>query len=249
MHSLICDGEYRSLDKHERERRRRLVIWSSCLIMAVFLLAISLAVLNNPKPKTDIHIVSKGANFIKTTAASAAASNGMVTAACKSTLYPAACESALGGSAAKSLNDIFSASVESAKLRASSARALAYNLTVPKSKSKAKTASFGRPTALDDCLELLDISLEQLDDVINSKGKSKQSADDIHTWLSAALTHQVTCSDGMAAAGGDDAVGIKAMSAEVSVLSQYISNALALHAKLKRKAGRGRRLRNEFQIG
>ncbi|KAG0494422.1 hypothetical protein HPP92_005416 [Vanilla planifolia] len=50
----------------------------------------------------------------------------------------------------------------------------------------------------------------------------------------------------MAAAGGDDAVGIKAMSAEVSVLSQYISNALALHAKLKRKAGRGRRLRNEF---
>ncbi|KAG0494423.1 hypothetical protein HPP92_005417 [Vanilla planifolia] len=148
MHSLICDGEYRSLDKHERERRRRLVIWSSCLIMAVFLLAISLAVLNNPKPKTDIHIVSKGANFIKTTAASAAASNGMVTAACKSTLYPAACESALGGPAAKSLNDIFSASVESAKLRASSARALAYNLTVPKSKSKAKTASFGRPTVL-----------------------------------------------------------------------------------------------------
>ncbi|PKU68807.1 pectinesterase-like [Dendrobium catenatum] len=213
----------------EREQIRRIII---LLLLST---ALSLTASNtHPNTKNQIHTVSKGLNFFKTTITTPSSSNAAIASACKSTLYPDACHSALAGASPKSsLKDLFVGSVESARLRATSARAAAYNLS----------PAHG---AIDDCLELLDISLEQLDDVINAAAKkSKSSAHDIQTWLSAALTNQVTCSDGIGATGIDPNRK-KDMMAQVNVLSQHISNALALHASMTGSGGgRERRLSDE----
>ncbi|KAH0453149.1 hypothetical protein IEQ34_017473 [Dendrobium chrysotoxum] len=210
----------------EREQIRRI----SILLLLSTALSLTASNNNPPNTKNQIHTVSKGVNFFKTTITTPSSSNAAIASACKSTLYPDACHSALTGAAAKSSDDLFVVSVESAKLRATSARAAAYNLS----------PAHG---AIDDCLELLDISLEQLDDVINAAAKkSESSAHDIQTWLSAALTNQVTCSDGIGAMGIDHN-GKQAMMAQVNVLSQHISNALALHASMTGSGGgRERRL-------
>ncbi|KAL0909680.1 hypothetical protein M5K25_020568 [Dendrobium thyrsiflorum] len=215
---------------YEREQIRRIII---LLLLST---ALSLTASNNqPNTKNKIHTVSKGANFFKTTITTPSSSNAAIASACKSTPYPDACHSALAGESAKSSNvDLFVVSVESAKLRATSARAAAYNLS----------SAHG---AIDDCLELLDISLEQLDDIINAAAykKSESSAHDIQTWLSAVLTNQVTCSDGIGAISIDHQ-GKQAIMAQVNVLSQHICNALALHASMTGSGGgRGRRLSDE----
>nr|CAB3447912.1 unnamed protein product [Digitaria exilis] len=147
-------------------------------------------------------------------------SGANVTLICRSTPHPGACETALT-SAEAAVADPFAASVQFAMARATTARALARNL----SKSKPPPAS-----GMRDCAELLDISLAQLRAALAGRDA------DATTWLSAALTNQATCNDSLAAAArhaGRDAVRKK-----VAALAQFISTALALHVnKLKGSGG------------
>lgn len=106
---------------------------------------------------------------------------------CRTTEYPDACESALASAAGNptaSNRDLFDVSVQFAMKRLASARDMAYNFS-----NAGQKASSSRPSGMDDCYELLDISLYQLNDVINPKKGANQQ--DISTWLSAALTNQV----------------------------------------------------------
>ncbi|XP_010917466.3 probable pectinesterase/pectinesterase inhibitor 35 [Elaeis guineensis] len=204
-----------------REQKRRFIMWS-CAISTVLILSAALFLTITKQAEASSHhsfnAVSRAATTTKTSSA--------VAAACAATLYPNACESALAsvaGAPTKSPKKLFDISVQFAMARTHSVRSMAYNLTLKHQKPGSR-----RPTGMDDCLELLDISLDQLNDVVNPKTSS--SPHDVKTWLSAALTNQATCKDSLDAIDASD--GGDAMSAQVESLTHFISNSLALHKKL-----------------
>ncbi|KAI3940094.1 hypothetical protein MKW92_040061 [Papaver armeniacum] len=87
-------------------------------------------------------------------------------------------------------------------------------------------------SAYEDCLELLDDSMDQLSLSLNSVGSSspsnKHTLDDVMTWLSSALTNHDTCTEGFE----DVKVGYVKdhMEEQLKDLSQLVSNCLALFA-------------------
>ncbi|XP_072953756.1 pectinesterase-like [Typha angustifolia] len=152
---------------------------------------------------------------------------------CKTTLYPEACESAVATAVEpKSRKQLFDVSVQFAMGRVRSARDVAYNFSVYSQKSKPS-----RPSGVDDCLELLESSLEQLDDVARL-AEDGASPHDVSTWLSAALTNQATCAESLA--GVRDSHARRALESQVNGLTQFISNALALHESGAGGGGRGK---------
>ncbi|CAN6380916.1 unnamed protein product [Urochloa humidicola] len=156
-----------------------------------------------------------------------------VSAICQSTPYPSACETALSSPASSSKTDPFAASVQFAMARAASARAAARNA------SRRRGAP---PSGVDDCAELLDITLAQLADALAGAGAGDTDAGGVTTWLSAALTNQDTCADSLAAAAPPDsaAAARDAVRARVAALAQFVATALALHVnKLKATIGGG----------
>ncbi|WOL06518.1 hypothetical protein Cni_G15252 [Canna indica] len=168
--------------------------------------------------------------------AAAASSSGEsdIASACESTLYPEACQKALASLAAtagaKKPKEVFRVSVEFAKSRAILAREEALNVTLPTSGTQ-KSPSGSRPSSgVEDCLELLEITLDQLNAVLHRQKTA--TFHDAHTWLSAALTNQATCSESLEAVQAD---GSGALSARVQVLAEHISNSLALHKKVADK--------------
>ncbi|KAL6868280.1 hypothetical protein ACP4OV_015125 [Aristida adscensionis] len=170
-----------------------------------------------------------------TSAAAAAPSSLNVTAICLATPYPRACETALSSrrSSAAAARDPFAASVQFAMARAASARALARSLS---SSSRRRGGAPPRapppPSGMDDCAELLDITLEQLRGAVPGDAGD---ADAVTTWLSAALTNQGTCGESLADAPASTA-GRDAVRARVAALAQFIGTALALHATKLRAA-------------
>jgi pectinesterase inhibitor-like protein len=166
-------------------------------------------------------------------AAAAAPSSMNVTAFCQSTPYPSACETALSspasGGSTSSTRDPFAASVQFAMSRAASARTLARNLSSSRRHRGAPPSS-----GMEDCAELLDISLDQLGDALAA---ATGDADGVTTWLSAALTNQGTCADSLAAES--DSAGREAVRARVSALTQFIGTALALHVNKLKSDGSG----------
>ncbi|KAL3754194.1 hypothetical protein ACJRO7_001443 [Eucalyptus globulus] len=85
-------------------------------------------------------------------------------------------------------------------------------------------------SAFDDCLELLDDAVDALRRSLNyvTPGGAKPaswSAQDVVTWLSAAMTNQDTCAEGFADVSG----GVKQLMAErMRNLSELVSNCLAI---------------------
>ncbi|WVZ53493.1 hypothetical protein U9M48_004424 [Paspalum notatum var. saurae] len=204
----------------------------SCAIATVVLLArlattTAVAVASSRDNNASVDVVLPTAGT--------APSSTNVTAICEPTPYPRACETALRSSPPPSSGrphdhdvDPFAASVQFAMSRAASARALARNLSA---------ASAGAPPpGAEDCAELLDITLDQLRDAL-AAGGGGGDPDGATTWLSAALTNQVTCADSLAAgAGTGSSAGRDAMRSRVDALSQFIATALALHVGKKRNS-------------
>nr|CAB3489493.1 unnamed protein product [Digitaria exilis] len=149
-----------------------------------------------------------------------------VSAISLSTPYPTACKTALSSPASRSTTtkDPFAASVQFAMARATSARTLARILSTGVSSSS---------SGMEDCAELLDISLGQLGDALAG---AAADVDGVTTWLSAALTNQATCIDSLAA-GEPDRARRDAVRTKVAELTQFIATALALHVN-KLKANR-----------
>ncbi|XP_050371919.1 probable pectinesterase/pectinesterase inhibitor 16 [Argentina anserina] len=151
---------------------------------------------------------------------------------CKHTPHPAICESSLLSSSSKRGTDdppealvgVFFQSVHSTVAKAQYARALAYNLTVSH-RQNADNFLHSPTGGMHDCLELLDDAIDMLDNVMTTS-LSKLSDDDVHTWLSAALTNQETCLESLEKDKFKTDKNI--MDATAQNLSQYISNSLAL---------------------
>uniref|UniRef100_A0A0D9VLW3 Pectinesterase n=1 Tax=Leersia perrieri TaxID=77586 RepID=A0A0D9VLW3_9ORYZ len=195
------------METHGKRRVPTVAIWCSTTAM---LLALALE-------KPVVVSANQGDTAAKHNAAAAAASVN-ITAICVATPYPRACETALSSTAAR--RDPFAASVQFAMAWAASARVLARDL----SSTPPRRATSG----MDDCAELLDISLDQLRDAL--AGAADADSAGVTTWLSAALTNQGTCRDGLAAAAAHAPPGRDAVRARVAALEQFIGTALALHA-------------------
>ncbi|ESQ44186.1 hypothetical protein EUTSA_v10005885mg [Eutrema salsugineum] len=86
-----------------------------------------------------------------------------------------------------SSNEGFLSSVQHSLDHALLAQSLAFNLTLSH-----RTAQTLMLDPVNDCLELLDDTLDMLSRIVTMP-KNQVNDDDVHTWLSAALTNQETC--------------------------------------------------------
>lgn len=158
--------------------------------------------------------------------ARAPAASSPVASACKGIPYKEACESVLLSLKTTALptnpKELFDHSVQFSLSQAHSALNLA-SIILSQTSHKAPTHLGG---GMNDCIELLDDTLDQLSNVINRN--NTHTHNDIQTWLSAALTNQETCKESLQ--------NNKFLQAERGImnsvaqnLTQYISNSLALY--------------------
>ncbi|KAI7757538.1 hypothetical protein M8C21_033401 [Ambrosia artemisiifolia] len=90
-------------------------------------------------------------------------------------------------------------------------------------------------SAYNDCLELLQESVDQLqqslDVATSSSSSSKERVEDVMTWLSASLTNQDTCTDGLSDA--EEGEVKKLMQEKLKDLAELVSNSLAIYTSAK----------------
>ncbi|CAA7401168.1 unnamed protein product [Spirodela intermedia] len=163
------------------------------------------------------------------------ATASVISTACNNTLYLTECESALAtvsGAVMKTSRHLFDVSIEFAMSRAHAIRSLAYNLTFPYDHRSHPYP----PTGNYDCVELLDATVAQLSDVMDSRKQPSQ--EDVETWLSAALTNQVTCLESLKSK--PPASGDASFDSQAEILIHLVSKSLALvkSIQLPRRAGR-----------
>ncbi|XP_041010248.1 pectinesterase-like [Juglans microcarpa x Juglans regia] len=162
--------------------------------------------------------------------------DNIFSAYCKRAPHKAACESMLSSvltttstttAPPQTLADLFDHSVKYSMGQAHSVRALAYKLSL----SYPGNLIGG---GMNDCLELLEDSLDQLSKVVNRENTPSTSIDDdVRTWLSAALTNQAACLESLE--NYRFKVGKGVMDAKAQNLSHFISNSLNLYMSTKPK--------------
>ena len=161
---------------------------------------------------------------------------------CKNTPFPKACESILllskttyhnhDSSSSSSTTflstkqDLFDDSVQYSISEANWAHSLAYNLSLTSSK---RIRAHYETAALIDCLDLIDDTVDLLSNVVVSRNEIPKNSrnDDVHSWLSAAVTNQETCLESLETQGFDPEKA--AMASAARNLSQLITNSLSLY--------------------
>ncbi|KAK1419412.1 hypothetical protein QVD17_28579 [Tagetes erecta] len=86
-------------------------------------------------------------------------------------------------------------------------------------------------SAYNDCLELLEESVEQLQQSLNTVDPSSNnygSSEDVMTWLSASMTNQDTCTEGLSDAEEGEVKDL--MKDKLKDLSEMVSNSLAIYS-------------------
>ncbi len=155
-------------------------------------------------------------------------SNAHIYSACSRLPYKAACETMLSStlsSPPQTPVELFDHSVKFIIDHAYSARSLAYNLSLYYGKTQSHLVG-----GMNDCLELLDDTLDQLDNVANHK-QTPSTTDDVQTWLSAACTNQQTCLESLE--NYKVKVEKDEMDSTIQNLNHFISNTLTLYVSTK----------------
>ncbi|KAG2728500.1 hypothetical protein I3760_01G208200 [Carya illinoinensis] len=162
-----------------------------------------------------------------------ASAHAIVKSSCSSTLYPDLCYSALAsvpGTSAKlsSQKDVIEASLNI------TTEAVEHNFfTVKKLIKTRKDLTKREKTALHDCLETIDDTLDELHQAVvdlhlyPNKKSLTLHADDLKTLISSAITNQETCLDGFSHDGADKRVRKVLLAGQVHV-EHMCSNALAM---------------------
>ncbi|XP_015867525.3 pectinesterase [Ziziphus jujuba] len=149
---------------------------------------------------------------------------------CQGTLYPQLCVSTLASFpdlSSKSLPQIISSTVN---LTVNEVKVSAYNCT--KIERQLTKLDPRQKRAIDDCLELLQDTIAELNLAIsdlNSKKTASKHYHDLQTLLSGAMTNQYTCLDGFAYSRGNVRNFIDN---NLYNISNHVSNSLALLKKL-----------------
>lgn len=191
-----------------------------------------------------------------------ASTHAVLKSACSITRYPELCYSAVAASTAATGGS--SKKVRSQK----DVIELSVNLTITavqksyvsiKKLTKRKGLTKREKTALKDCLETIDETLDELHEVQNdldhypNKKSLKQHADDLLTLLSSAITNQESCLDGFSHDKADEHVREALIKGEVHV-EKMCSNVLALIKNMTdtdiaaERETAGRKLREEEEV-
>ncbi|GFY97257.1 pectin methylesterase 2 [Actinidia rufa] len=166
-------------------------------------------------------------NTIKSTT-----THAIVKSSCSITMYPDLCYSAMASVPGMSEKVSSPKDVILASLNLTTT-AVEHNYVTVKKLIKRKSLTEREKTALQDCLETIDETLDELHKVeedLNEYPKKKsltQHADDLITLMSAAMTNQETCLDGFSHNGADKRVR-KALAAGEIYVEKMCSNALAM---------------------
>ncbi|KAK1287477.1 hypothetical protein QJS10_CPB19g01952 [Acorus calamus] len=175
--------------------------------------------------------------FISTTSAS---STALYASSCSHARYPSLCVrtlSAFAGTSAQTPSDVARAAVSAALSAARNASSFL--------SSAASTARAGRQgKAIRDCVEQISDSVDELSETLTElrrlhPGTFKWQMGNAETWVSAALTNDDTCLDGVAASG--DAAGAGAavvIKRRISGVARVTSNALYLVNRLASSRGK-----------
>eukprot|EP01018_Ginkgo_biloba_P019767 Gb_28387 [translate_table: standard] len=155
-----------------------------------------------------------------------------INAVCEETLYPEVCVSSLSsypGASRADTKKLLGIAVMVAVNEANKAFALASNIL-------AKQADDGsQSTAVHDCVTLLDLTKDQLRSVLSDLTKFNlkysltrgQQSGDVQTLLSASITNQDTCLDGLAMnTNAND--GNRVLQSTVQHVTELVSNSLAM---------------------
>ncbi|CAN7010910.1 unnamed protein product [Brassica rapa subsp. trilocularis] len=158
-------------------------------------------------------------------------SHAVLTSACISTRYPELCISTVatsGGVELTSQKDVIEASLNLTKT------VVEHNyFTVKKLIKKRKGLTPREKTALHDCLETIDETLDELHEAVEdlhlypNKKSLREHAGDLKTLISSAITNQETCLDGFSHDGADKKVRKALFKGQMHV-EHMCSNALAM---------------------
>ncbi|CAN6991473.1 pectinesterase/pectinesterase inhibitor 3 [Brassica rapa] len=158
-------------------------------------------------------------------------SHAVLRSACSSTLYPELCISAVatsGGVKLTSQKDVIEASLNL------TTTAVEHNyFTVKKLIKNMKGLTPREKTALHDCLETIDETLDELHETLEdlqmypNKKTLREHAGDLKTLISSAITNQETCLDGFSHDDADKKVRKFLLKGQVHV-EHMCSNALAM---------------------
>ncbi|KAL4204812.1 hypothetical protein AMTRI_Chr01g134000 [Amborella trichopoda] len=146
-----------------------------------------------------------------------------ITVTCKKTLFPSLCVESLSefpGAQTAQERDLVHISVNLTLHRVGKAFSAAALLNGLEMDTRVRGA-------YDDCIELLDDSMQELYDSLGvvSGSVKRASFADVSTWLSAALTNQDTCREGLEGVTGNVK---EKMEMHLKDLSELISNCLAI---------------------
>lgn len=212
-------GKVEEVEQHafQKKTRRRLVLIG---VSAVILIAVVIG-------------VGVGAAAVRVrSSGSGSGSSTSLKAVCSVTKYPDACLSALSNSTTTDPAKIFLLSLQVALSE------LTKLVAVPTAHiSKLNNNNNNNllvHKALEDCADVLSDSVDRLEDSISSASTSSLTTthkDDLRTWLSAALTDQETCLDGLAEIDGTAELVAEIRSA-MNTSAELVSNSLAIVTKL-----------------
>ncbi|KAG8391062.1 hypothetical protein BUALT_Bualt01G0148800 [Buddleja alternifolia] len=167
------------------------------------------------------------------------------TAACKSTLYPKLCRSMLS-TIRRSPSNSDNFSIKQCLKRANNLSDIISHFLGSNKKQKL-LMSYGEINALNDCQQLQELSIDYLE-LICSELKSASNMSDgvvgrVQSLLSAVVTNQQTCFDGLADAGSGIAAALGGAVGDAgemySVALGLVTHALSRGRRSKTKRGRG----------
>ncbi|KAL6996185.1 pectinesterase [Sarracenia purpurea var. burkii] len=212
-------GDHISMSK--RSKNFFLLLFASTLLIAAAICMVA-GVNSRIKDPSAIKIIK------------ASASRVIVESSCSTTLYPDLCYSAIASvpgirnKVLKSQKDVILTSLD-----LTIAVVKRNYLTVERSMKTRKSLTERQKTALHDCLETIDETLDDLrkaEDDLNAYAANKSSsqiADHLKTLMSAAMTNQETCLDGFAYVDADRRVRETLLGGQVRG-ERMCSNALAM---------------------
>ncbi|KAF5732079.1 pectin methylesterase [Tripterygium wilfordii] len=161
------------------------------------------------------------------------ASHAVLKSACSSTRFPDLCFSALATVSGATTNLASQKDVIEKSLNLTITAVEHNYLGIAKVMRKRKGLTKREKTALNDCLETIDETLDELHEVVEdlhkypNKKSLSQHADDLKTLLSAAITNQETCLDGFSHDDADKRVRETLLDGQVHV-EKMCSNVLAM---------------------
>ncbi|XP_042485610.1 pectinesterase-like [Macadamia integrifolia] len=208
----IDEAEQARLDARRKTRRRITIIVLSSIVLVAIIVA---AVVGTA--------ASRGGDSSSNGGAAPTVSDSIRTA-CKATLYPDSCYTSLYAMVTNSTSvnpqELAKLSVQVAITELSK---VSDRVSLLESQGKLDNVS---ALALQDCITLMDLAMDHLNDTLNSTQLTAlEAADDLRTWLSAAGTCQDTCLVGLQ--NSSHSLQTQ-MSQYTQNSTQFISNSLAL---------------------